>query len=175
VGHTVHTEFYVNDAGNQADVFARSLEARYQQLRDPSYPFPEDGYPGEYVIDLAKVLQEERPDLLDLPYEERIAFCKRWGTDQMVEMQRADLAAYGVEFDLWFRERDLHEAGALEAVIQFLKEKGLLFEEEGALWFRSTQFGDDKDRVIVKSDGSYTYVTADIAYHHNKLQRASPS
>ncbi|MGB4494350.1 arginine--tRNA ligase [Candidatus Darwinibacter acetoxidans] len=171
VGHTVHTEFYVNDAGNQADVFARSLEARYQQLRDPSYPFPEDGYPGEYVIDLAKVLQEERPDLLDLPYEERIAFCKRWGTDQMVEMQRADLAAYGVEFDLWFRERDLHEAGALEAVIQFLKEKGLLFEEEGALWFRSTQFGDDKDRVIVKSDGSYTYVTADIAYHHNKLQR----
>jgi len=84
----VHTEFYVNDAGNQADVFARSLEARYQQLRDPSYPFPEDGYPGEYVIDLAKVLQEERPDLLDLPYEERIAFCKRWGTDQMVEMQR---------------------------------------------------------------------------------------
>ncbi|HPT83458.1 MAG TPA: arginine--tRNA ligase [Limnochordia bacterium] len=171
VGYDVATEFYVNDAGNQADVFARSLEARLQQLTDPDYPFPADGYPGEYVAELAQQLQKERPDLLELPYEERIAFCKRWGTDKMVEMQRADLQAYGVEFDLWFRERDLHASGALEAVIEFLREKDLLYEEEGALWFRSTQFGDDKDRVIVKSDGTYTYVTADIAYHRNKLQR----
>lgn len=170
-GFMVSTEFYVNDAGNQADIFARSLEARYQQLTNPDYPFPEDGYPASYVGELALKLQAEQPNLLELPLEKRLAFCKRWGTDQMVEMQKADLQAYGVEFDLWFRERDLHEQGALEAVIAFLRENDYLFEDEDALWFRSTEFGDDKDRVIVKSDGSYTYVTADIAYHHDKLKR----
>ena len=123
-GYEVGTEFYVNDAGNQADVFARSLEARYQQLTNADYPFPEDGYPGAYVAELAQVLKEERPDLLDLPFDERIAFCKRWGTDKMVEMQQADLRAYGVEFDLWFRERDLHAQGALEAVIEFFAREG---------------------------------------------------
>lgn len=171
VGYEVNTEFYVNDAGNQADIFARSIEARLQQLDNPEYPFPEDGYPASYVAELAQLLKEERPDLLDLPLEERLAFIKRWGTDQMVEMQRQDLSEYGVEFDRWFRERDLHERGALEAVIAYLREKDLLFEAEDALWFKSTQFGDDKDRVIVKSDGSYTYVTADIAYHRDKLER----
>lgn len=171
VGYTVGTEFYVNDAGNQADVFARSLEARLQQLSDPDYPFPEDGYPGDYVGELAAVLQQEQPNLLELPLEERLAFCKRWGTDQMVEMQKTDLKNYGVEFDLWFRERDLHAAGALQEVIAYLQDRGYLFEAEDALWFKSTEFGDDKDRVIVKSDGSYTYVTADIAYHHDKLKR----
>lgn len=171
VGYTVGTEFYVNDAGNQADVFARSLEARLQQLSDPDYPFPEDGYPGDYVGELAAVLQQEQPNLLELPLEERLAFCKRWGTDQMVEMQKTDLKNYGVEFDLWFRERDLHAAGALQEVIAYLQDRDYLFEAEDALWFKSTEFGDDKDRVIVKSDGSYTYVTADIAYHHDKLKR----
>ena len=171
VGFTVGTEFYVNDAGNQADVFARSLEARYIQLTDPDYPFPEDGYPASYVGELALELKREYPDLLEMPRDERLALCKRWGTDQMVEAQKADLRQYGVEFDRWFRERDLHAAGALEEAIAFLKGKGLMFEAEDALWFRSTDFGDDKDRVIVKSDGTYTYVTADIAYHHDKLKR----
>lgn len=170
-GYTVGTEFYVNDAGNQADVFARSLEARLQQLTNADYPFPEDGYPGEYVGDLARVLQKEQPDLLQLPLEERLAFCKSWGTDKMVEMQKKDLQDYGVEFDLWFRERDLHAADALQDAISDLRERGYLFEAEDALWFRSTEFGDDKDRVIIKTDGSYTYVTADIAYHHDKLKR----
>lgn len=170
-GYTVGTEFYVNDAGNQADVFARSLEARYQQLTDPGYEFPEDGYPAAYVSELAAILKEEHPELREMPLEKRLAFCKRWGTDQMVEAQKADLKNYGVEFDLWFRERDLHGQGALEEAIALLRERGLLFEDEEALWFRSTDFGDDKDRVIVKSDGSYTYVTADIAYHHDKLKR----
>lgn len=170
-GYEVGTEFYVNDAGNQADVFARSLEARYQQLVDSDYPFPEDGYPASYVTDLALVLQKEYPDLLEFPLDERLAICKRWGTDKMVEMQKADLKEYGVEFDLWFRERDLHKAGALEAAIEYLRGRNYLFEAEGALWFRSTDFADDKDRVIIKNDGSYTYVTADIAYHHDKLKR----
>ncbi len=170
-GYTVGTEFYVNDAGNQADVFARSLEARFQQLTDPDHPFPEDGYPGDYVAELASILKREHPELGELSLEDRLAFCKRWGTDKMVEMQREDLKNYGVEFDLWFRERELHEQGALEEAIKFLQDRGLLFEAEDALWFKSTEFGDDKDRVIVKSDGSFTYVTADIAYHHDKLKR----
>ncbi len=170
-GYTVGTEFYVNDAGNQADVFARSLEARFQQLTDADYPFPEDGYPGDYVAELAEVLKREHPELEGMSLDERLAFCKRWGTDKMVEMQSEDLKNYGVEFDLWFRERDLHEQGALEEVIKFLQDRGLLYEAEDALWFKSTEFGDDKDRVIVKSDGTYTYVTADIAYHHDKLKR----
>lgn len=171
VGYDVGTEFYVNDAGNQADIFARSLEARYQQLEDANYPFPEDGYPGDYVEEIANILKKEHPDLLEMSTEDRLAFCKKWGTDKMVEMQRHDLQEYGVEFDLWFRERELHADNALEAVIASLKERGFLYEDEDALWFRSTDFGDDKDRVIIKSDGTYTYVTADIAYHHDKLKR----
>lgn len=171
VGYTVGTEFYVNDAGNQADIFGRSLEARYQQLYDSKYPFPKEGYPGDYVRDLALILKEERPDLKGLPAAERLAFCKRWGTDQIVARQKADLKKYGVEFDLWFRERDLHKAGALEKAIADLKEKGFLFSRDNALWFKSTTFGDDKDRVIIKSDGAYTYITADIAYHGDKLKR----
>jgi arginyl-tRNA synthetase len=123
------------------------------------------------VAELAEVLKREHPELEGMSLEERLAFCKRWGTDKMVEMQSEDLKNYGVEFDLWFRERDLHEQGALEEVIKFLQDRGLLYEAEDALWFKSTEFGDDKDRVIVKSDGTYTYVTADIAYHHDKLKR----
>ncbi len=123
-GYKVGTEFYVNDAGNQADVFARSLEARYQQLTNPDYQFPEDGYPAPYVSELAAVLREEHPELLEISLGDRLAFCKRWGTDQMVEAQKADLKNYGVEFDLWFRERDLHAQGALEEAIAFLKEPG---------------------------------------------------
>ncbi len=170
-GYEVGTEFYVNDAGNQADIFARSLEARYQQLTDAAYPFPEDGYPGDYVEELAKILQKENTGLSEMPLEKRLDFCKRWGTDKMVEMQKADLKAYGVEFDRWFRERDLHAAGALEKVIAVLKERDFVFTDDDAVWFRSTEFEDDKDRVIIKSDGTYTYVTADIAYHYDKLKR----
>jgi arginyl-tRNA synthetase len=171
VGYTVGTEFYVNDAGNQADIFARSLEARYQQIDNPNYPFPTEGYPGDYVKTLALRLKEEHPNLLELEWDERIAFCKKWGTDQMVEWQKADLANYDVHFDLWFRERELHAAGALEEVIAEFDKKGYLYTNEDALWFRSTDFGDDKDRVIIKSDKTYTYVTADIAYHYDKLKR----
>lgn len=171
VGYEVGTEFYVNDAGNQADIFARSLEARLKQLEQADYPFPADGYPGDYVKELALILREERPELLKRSLQERLEFCKRWGTDKIVEQQRADLKNYGVEFDLWFRERDLHRAGAIEEAVATLKERGFVFESENAVWFRSTDFGDDKDRVIIKQDGTYTYVTADIAYHYNKLQR----
>lgn len=171
VGYQVATEYYVNDAGNQAEIFGRSIEVRYRQLAGEDVSFPEDCYPGEYVTELASRLRIEKPDLLELDEQERLAFCKRWGTDQMVELQKADLAAYGVIFDTWFRERELHAKGALEKIIALFKEKGYMYTKEDALWFHSSKFGDDKDRVIIKSDGSYTYVTADIAYHYDKLLR----
>ncbi len=170
-GYEVGTEYYVNDAGNQAGIFGRSLEARYRQLQGEDIDFPEDGYPGDYVTELAQRLLQEAVPLEDMKPDERETFFKRWGTDRMVEQQQQDLAAYGVTFDVWFRERELHAAGALEEIIELFKSKGYMFEEDGALWFRSTQFGDDKDRVIIKQDGAYTYVTADIAYHYDKLKR----
>lgn len=170
-GYEVGTEYYVNDAGNQAGIFARSLDARYRQLKGEEIDFPADGYPGDYVTELAAELVKEDVPVDNMTAKEREAFLRRWGTDKMVEQQRRDLAAYGVEFDVWYRERELHAAGALEDVIQLFKDKGYMYMKDGALWFRSTQFGDDKDRVIIKQDGTYTYATADIAYHYDKLKR----
>ncbi len=171
LGYNVTKEYYVNDAGNQARIFGRSIAARYMQLKGNDVPFPEEGYPAEYVVDLAKQLLQEKPDLDKLSEEEMHQFCTRWGTDTMVRGQQEDLAAFGVEFDVWFRERDLHAENAVDKTIAFLQGKGLLYEAEGAIWFRSTQFGDDKDRVLVKSDGVPTYLSPDIAYHWNKFQR----
>lgn len=170
-GYQVATEYYVNDAGVQTEIFGRSLLARLRQLDDPSYPFPDEGYPGDYVIELAKKLRAEATGFDQMDEDAQLEFCRKWGIDQMVEWQKNDLLGFNVKFDCWFREQELHDANALENIIQVLRDRGFIYEQDGALWFRSTAFGDDKDRVIVKSDGNYTYVTADIAYHYNKLQR----
>ncbi|NLK08197.1 MAG: arginine--tRNA ligase [Firmicutes bacterium] len=170
-GYDVSREYYVNDAGRQAHLFGLSLLARYKELAQVEYEFPEDGYPAPYVKELAQIMRQEAPDLLEKPQQEQEAFCKRWGTDRIVEQQKADLAAFGVEFDVWFRERDLHAGQKLEKVIEYLKDQGLLYEQDGATWFVSTKFDDDKDRVVVKSDGVPTYITADMAYHLDKYQR----
>ncbi len=171
IGYDVATEFYVNDAGVQTEVFGRSLLARYRQISDPSLPFPEDGYPGTYVKDLAQELQSFSAKLDSMTSDEQLEFCRSWGIDRMVEAQKQDLLKFNVEFDLWYREQTLHKSNALEDIIEILTERGYMYESEGALWFRSTAFGDDKDRVITKTDGNYTYVTADIAYHYDKLKR----
>jgi arginyl-tRNA synthetase len=170
-GYEVSREYYVNDAGRQAHLFGLSILARYKQLAGMDVELPEDGYPAPYVKDLAQILRQEVPDLLEKPASEQEAFCKRWGTDRMVAQQKADLAAFGVEFDVWFRERELHSTGQLEKVIEYLDEAGFLYEQEGALWFASSRFGDDKDRVMVKSDGIPTYLTPDVAYHWDKYRR----
>ena len=170
-GYEVSREYYVNDAGRQAYLFGLSLLARYKELAGQEVEFPEDGYPAPYVKELARVLRQEVPDLLEKSLEEQEAFCKRWGTDRMVRQQQADLAAFGVNFDVWFRERDLHATRQLHKVIEFLQEADFLYEEDGAIWFASSRFGDDKDRVMVKSDGVPTYLTADVAYHWDKYRR----
>ncbi|MCK9223197.1 MAG: arginine--tRNA ligase [Limnochordia bacterium] len=170
-GYEVAREYYVNDAGNQADRFAQSLEVRFRQILGEDIPFIEDGYPGEYVTELAQRALDEHSELTELAETERTVWFKVHGLDYMVESQRHDLAEFGVKFDCWFRERDLHAANKVIAVIAAMEERGLTYRADDALWFRSTDFGDDKDRVLVRADGTPTYLAADIAYHLDKLER----
>ena len=153
-GYAVTREFYINDRGVQMQTFGASLAARKKGVEPP-----EDGYQGQYIIDWAA----EMPDDAD-----PVA----WGEDRALQDQREALAAFGVHFDVWYREMALVDSGAIEETLAELREKGYAFDDDGATWLRSTDFGDDKDRVLVKSDGELTYLTPDIAYHRDKFSRA---
>ncbi|MCD6505361.1 arginine--tRNA ligase [Candidatus Poribacteria bacterium] len=172
VGYDVTREFYINDAGGQAYRLAKSIEARYQQLIGNDVPFPEDGYKGEYVTELAKSLIQERgDDLARMDERERLELFREIGCARMVEWQKRDLERFRVFFDVWTSEKAIRDSGKPEMILERLREKGYLYERDGAVWFRSTDFGDDKDRVLIKSDGEYTYVVPDIAYHYDKFER----
>ncbi|MGI6620891.1 MAG: arginine--tRNA ligase [Bacillota bacterium] len=171
-GYRVSREYYVNDAGNQVDVLADSLEARYRQVLGQEVPFPENGYRGEYLIDIAKELVAEKGDtILELPDSERHEWLKQYVVSRIVEQQKQTLLNYGLEYDTWFSEKSLRDQGAPEAALELMRQKGLTYEKDGAEWLKSTMFGDDKDRVVVKSDGNFTYIVPDIAYHKNKFDR----
>lgn len=171
-GYQVSREFYINDAGNQVDILADSLEARYKQCLGMEVEFQENWYKGDYLIDIAKELASaEGNRLLDMPDQERHEWLKEFVVKRMVEKQKKTLLDYGLRYDTWFSEKALRKTGAQDKVIEYLKEKGLTYELDGALWFRSTDFGDDKDRVIVRSDGEVTYFVPDLAYHKNKFER----
>ncbi|MBV8490706.1 MAG: arginine--tRNA ligase, partial [Candidatus Eremiobacteraeota bacterium] len=171
-GYDVFVEWIINDAGGQLDDFGRSLYARYRQLFDASYPFPEGGYPGEYVIALARAIRdsdgerwiESEPDAW-LPY------FSKFGRDELVAQQRRTAERFGVTYDLWQSEKELHETGKIREGIDRLKQLGHTYEKDGALFFAATEFGDDKDRVLVRSDGRPTYFAMDVAYHYQKMQR----
>jgi arginyl-tRNA synthetase len=168
-GADVTSEYYVNDAGAQMDNFAASVLARAK-----GEPVPENGYPGEYVDELAKTVLGERPDLLDLPDAEALVVARELGyRAQLAEIQQV-LAAFDVHFDVWFSERTLHDQGAVEAAVSRLREQGHVFEADGAIWLRTTDFGDDKDRVLVRKDGVATYFAADAAYYLSKKDRGFP-
>ncbi|MCG2756132.1 arginine--tRNA ligase [Candidatus Dependentiae bacterium] len=168
LGHNAQKEFYINDAGNQIQKLGESLKIRCQQELGLVVELPEDGYKGEYMIDLAKLaVKEFGQKLLDKDDK----FFSDYAKEIMLDLQKQDLKDYGIEFDKWFSERTLHDSGQVEKVILELKEKDLVYENEGALWFRSSTFGDDKDRVVRKSTGELTYIAADIAYHKNKFER----
>ncbi len=171
-GYDVTREFYINDAGNQIEVFGRSLEARYLQLLGYDVPFPEDGYPGSDLIESMKRLIAEVGDkyVKADPKLRREMLVKHALKEKLAQMEK-DLADFGVRYDVWFSEQSLHDSGAIERVLRKLQEKGYVYEAEGALWFRSTLFGDEKDEVLVRSNGVPTYFAADIAYHENKFQR----
>ncbi len=165
-GADVSREYYVNDAGAQIERFARSLQAVALDR-----PVPEDGYQGDYIEPVAQRVLAETPGLLDLPDEEQIAVFAEKGVAAMVADIRATLEAFGAHFDTFFSERSLHESGALEKALATLREQGHVFERDGAVWLRTTDFGDDKDRVLVKADGEPTYFAADCAYYLDKRGR----
>jgi arginyl-tRNA synthetase len=159
-GAEVHREYYLNDAGTQLDTFAASLFARYRG-EEP----PDDGYHGEYLVEMADRMREQ---LGDTATEEQ---ARDWGYRWAVEGVRRDLDRIGVHFDTWFSESTLHESGAVAEVLADLRNRGHVFDADGATWLRTTEFGDQRDRVLVKSDGDSTYLLADLAYHRNKFER----
>jgi arginyl-tRNA synthetase len=170
-GYDCQTEFYVNDAGNQVKNLAKSLDLRAQELRGATVEIPEGCYPGEYVIDAARDLLAQDPDFLAKPEEERLAFLEKWGPEYFRKGQEEVLRSYGVEFDRWFSERSLREAGKPKELVDRLLASGAAYEQDGAIWMRTTAYGDDKDRVLVKSDGEFTYFAADACYHMDKFDR----
>ncbi len=171
-GYDVSREYYINDAGNQVNNLAYSLEARYRQALGQDADMPEDGYYGQDIIDFARELAEKDGDrYLDMLDEERFQFFRSYGLEKELDKIKKDLEDFRVSFDVWFSETSLYEKGEVERIVDHLRERGYVYDKDGAVWFRSTDFGDDKDRVLVKSDGSYTYLTPDIAYHLNKFQR----
>jgi len=168
------SETYINDTGTQLDLLADSLYARYATLLGVDAAVPEDGYSGEYLIDLARALVARDGDRwLHVPVEERRTVLGRFARDLIVDDQRADLERFRVHFDHWTSETTLHESGAIEKAIEELRAGGHVYEKDGALWLRSRAFGDDKDRVLIRNDGRPTYLAADAAYHADKLRRGN--
>ena len=171
-GFDVSREYYINDAGNQINNLAYSLEARYKQALGMDAEMPEDGYHGPDIIEIAGKLKEEfGADILEKSDEERFKFFREHGLRLELAKLQNDLKNFRVEFDVWYSETSLYNNGKIDVALDKLKANGHVFEQDGATWFRSTTFGDDKDRVLIKNDGSYTYLTPDIAYHEDKLQR----
>ena len=171
-GWTVERECYLNDAGRQMDLFAASVEARYLEQFGRPGEIPEGGYQGEYLVEVARSIVVEVGDsLLDVPEEERRERLLAEGSRRILDMIRGTLQRFGVRFDTYFSERHLHESGAVADAVERLKQTGYIYEAEGAVWFRATDFGDDKDRVLIRSNGQPTYFAADCAYLVEKFSR----
>ncbi|BBI31072.1 arginine--tRNA ligase [Cohnella abietis] len=168
-GCDVTREYYINDAGNQVNNLAKSIEARYRQALGQAVEMPEDGYHGEDIVGFAKQLAEQEGDrLLSLSDEERFDYFRTYGLEKELAKIKRDLARFNVQFDEWYSESSLYENNQVTVVLDALKAQGHVYELDGAVWLSSTTFGDDKDRVLVKNDGSYTYLTPDAAYHMGK-------
>ncbi len=171
-GYDARSEFYVNDAGRQIRLLGASLSARYQSELGRPELVPEEGYHGEYLRDLAReIVEREGKRYAGMPAEERAALFSTIALEHMLGRQRASLDRYGVHYDHWFRESSLRESNAQQGVLDAFARAGLSYEQEGALWFRSTSFGDEKDRVLVTREGEPTYFLIDIAYHEDKYRR----
>ncbi|CAI6087504.1 arginine--tRNA ligase [Cohnella sp. JJ-181] len=171
-GYDVSREYYINDAGNQVNNLARSIEARYRQALGEDAAMPEDGYFGEDIVGFAKELAErEGARLLEKSEEERFDYFRSYGLERELDKIKRDLGRFGVSFDSWYSETSLYKTGKVEGALEALRAQGHVYEEEGAVWLNTTAFGDDKNRVLVKNDGSYTYLTPDVAYHMDKFAR----
>jgi arginyl-tRNA synthetase len=171
-GFTVEREYYVNDAGNQMENLALSIDARYRELFGERVDFPESGYPGEYVKDIAGEIKRQHGDrYLDHDRQAALDFFREYGGNSLLDTIRAQLRDFGIVFDSFFSEKNMRERSEVNRAMSELRASGLLYSQDGAEWYRSTQFGDDKDRTVVKSDGELTYFASDIAYHRNKFER----
>ena len=171
-GFTVEREYYVNDAGNQMEKLGQSIYVRYRELFGEKIDFPEGGYPGDYVRELAmEARQRWGEKFLSEPQDAAAAFFSQYGGENLLATIRDDLSRFGIGFDSFVSEKDLRARGEVEKTISLLAGRNMLYEQEGARWFKSTAYGDDKDRPLVKSDGELTYFASDIAYHRNKLER----
>ena len=170
-GYPVESEYYINDAGNQMNNLARSVNARYLELLVCKVEFPEDGYHGQDIIDTAqRIIDKDGDKYLNLDEEERLTIFKDLAYIEKLAALKEDLAEFHVTFDNWFSERTLHPE-AVKAAVKILQDNGNIYEKDGALWLKSTAYGDDKDRVVIRENGVPTYLAADIAYHHNKYER----
>jgi len=170
-GFPVESEYYINDAGNQMNNLARSVNARYLELLGQEVEFPEDGYHGQDIIDTAqRIIDKEGDKYLSMSDDERMEIFKDLAYVEKLATLKEDLASFNVTFDKWFSERTLHPE-AVKAAVKILQDNGNIYEKDGALWLKSTAYGDDKDRVVIRDNGVPTYLAADIAYHHNKYER----
>ncbi|SFT89017.1 arginyl-tRNA synthetase [Selenomonas sp. GACV-9] len=170
-GYPVESEYYINDAGNQMNNLARSVNARYLELLGQQVEFPEDGYHGQDIIDTAqRIIKKEGDKYLNMDEEERLTIFKDLAYVEKLAALKEDLEAFQVTFDKWFSERTLHPE-AVKAAVKILQDNGNIYEKDGALWLKSTAYGDDKDRVVIRDNGVPTYLAADIAYHHDKYER----
>ena len=170
-GFDVSREYYINNAGNQIDLLGKSVACRYRQLLGEEVELPEDAYHGDYIEGIAQeIIDTDGEEYLAAAREGEIDYFREYAYESLLAAIKEDLHDFGVEFDNWFSERSLHPE-AIEAAVEYLQEKDLIYEAEGALWFKATQFGDDKDRVVIKDNGQPTYLAADIAYHWDKFER----
>lgn len=168
IGHSVVKEFYINDAGSQINKLGASFKARCQQKVGIAAEIPEGGYQGEYLKVLAHTLITEKGDAV---LEQPATFFENYAKEHLLQALKDTLQEYGIRFDVWFSEKSLHTSGAIEQALALLEKRGFIYEADNALWFRSTDFGDDKDRVLKKQSGELTYVAADVAYLQNKIDR----
>jgi len=162
LGFSVKREYYLNDEGNQINILGRSIELRLKELSGENIEFLDDHYQGDYIRDIAQEILNKKIRVKDF---------SEYGVKHILDIIKKELADFGVRFDYWYSQKKLREGGKIKRTLHFLKKKGFLYEQEGALWFKSTQFQDDKDRVVVKSDRTYTYLAPDIAYHQDKFKR----
>jgi len=162
MGFGVKREYYLNDEGNQINILADSVALRMRELDGEKIEFPENYYQGDYIYDIAKEIKKRKKIPKDL---------KEYVVRYILDIIKKELDDFGIKFDTWYSQKELRKSGKIKAALDFLKDKGFLYEEDGALWFKSSAFGDDKDRVVIKSDASYTYLAPDIAYHRDKYER----
>ncbi len=162
LGFDAKKEYYLNDEGNQINILGNSVMTRLRQLNGEQVEFPDNYYQGDYIVDMAREIKEKGLDVGNFP---------EYSGNYILDIIKKELEDFNVRFDCWYSQKTLRESGKQQAALDYLKEKGFLYEQDGAVWFRSTDFGDDKDRVVIKSDGAFTYLAPDIAYHRTKFER----